>query len=122
MTKKYQLYVGLLQDIPENVEFSFYDSAKRRLFLLSTKKPSGKFAPVPRDLWGELTADESRWLLESCREVNRRWMKEHEKEAAQSANVLLDLFEEELKKEAQNAHEGENGKDQSDSGDGDVSD
>lgn len=111
MTGKYKLYVGLLQDIPGYCEFSYYDSLKRRLFLLCNRKPEGKFAPVPEDLRQHMTPDERRWLNESYREINRRWMAEHEEEAAETANVFLDILEEELKKEAEKAageNDGEN--------------
>ena len=114
MTKKYELYVGLLQDIPSYAEFSYYDSAKRRLFLLCDRKPEGKFHAVPEEIRGSMTPDERRWFNESCREINRRWMAEHEKEASDTANAFLNLFEEELKKEAQTAHEVENGESETD--------
>ena len=116
MTEKYQLYVGHLQDIPDYAEFSYYDSTKRRLFLLCDRRPDGAFAPVPHELWGELTPGEAKWLRESCREINRRWMEAHRDEAADTANAFLDLFEKELKKEARNAKEIENGGKTSESG------
>lgn len=113
--EKYQLYVGHLQDIPDYAEFSYYDSTKRRLFLLCDRRPDGKFAPVPHELWGELTPDESKWLRESCREINRRWMEAHQNEAAETANAFLDLFEKELKKEVRNAKEIKDGDETSES-------
>ena len=116
MTEKYQLYVGHLQDIPGYVEFSYYASAKRRLFLLCDRKPEGKFAPVPPEMWGDLTPDEAKWFRESCREINRRWMEAHRDEAADTANAFLDLFEKELKKEARNAKELKDGGKTSESG------
>ena len=116
MTGKYGLYVGLLQEIPDYAEFSYYDSAKRRLFLLCDRKPDGKFAPVPDELLCEMTPNERAWLNESCLALNRRWMKEHENEAAETANAFLDAFEEELEKEARKAREGQDERDAGDSG------
>ena len=116
MTEKYQLYVGHLQDIPDYAEFSYYGSVKRRLFLLCDRKPDGKFAPVPPEMWGDLTPDEAKWLRESCREINRRWVEAHRDEAADTANAFLDLFEKELKKEARNAKEIKNGGEANESG------
>ena len=57
MTEKYQLYVGILQDIPDDAEFSYYDSVKRRLFLFCDREPGGNFAPVPPELWSDLTPE-----------------------------------------------------------------
>lgn len=116
MTTKYTLYVGPLQSIPEYVEFSFYDSAKRRLFLLSEREPDGKFAPVPDELRSEMMPAEKAWLNASCLEINRRWMSAHEEEAAETANAFLDLLEEELKIEAQKAREGKDGRNADSSG------
>lgn len=115
-TGKYQLYVGHLQDIPDYAEFSYYDSVKRRLFLLSDRKPDGKFAPVPPEMWLDLTPDEGKWLRESCLALNRRWLEAHRHEAADTANAFLDLFEKELKKEARNAKEIKDGGETSESG------
>lgn len=121
MTEKYGLYVGVLQDIPSYVEFSYYDSVKRRLFLFCDRKPDGKFAPVPSDLWDRLTPDERAWLGESCLAVNRRWIRENEQDAEKTAQAFLDLLEEELKKEAQSAHEDQDGKEADGSGGEEVS-
>ena len=112
----YRLYVGLLQEIPDYAEFSYYDSAKRRLFLLCDRKPEGKFAPVPDELRSEMTPAERAWLNESCLTLNQRWLREHEAEAADTANAFLDLFEEELQKEAQKAHGVKDGRDADSSG------
>ena len=110
MTEKYQLYVGPLQEIPEYAEFSYYESTKRRLFLLCDRKPEGKFAPVPDELIGEMTPTERAWLNTSCLELNRRWMETHKEEAAETANAFLDAFEAELEIEARKARGDKDGR------------
>ena len=116
MTKKYRLYVGLLQNIPEYAEFSFYDSAKRRLLLLCDREPDGKFALVPDELYRDLIPTERAWLNASCAEINRRWLAEHRAEAEDTANAFLDAFEEELKEEARRAREVTDGRNADSSG------
>lgn len=106
---KYQLYVGYLQEIPENVEFSYYDSRKKRLFVLCDEEPTGQFVLVPEELRSEMTASEKAWLNAACIAINARWMAQHEAEAAEMANAFLDAFEEELEKEAQKAQEIDDG-------------
>lgn len=116
MTGKYKLYVGPLQEIPDYAEFSYYESAKRRLFLLCDRIPEGRFAPVPDELLGEMTPTERAWLNTSCLELNRRWMETHKEEAEETANAFLDVFEEELEKEAQKAREVKDGRNAEGSG------
>ena len=120
MTGTYKLYVGLLQEIPDYAEFSYYDSVKRRLFLLCDRKPDGHFAPVPDELVGEMTPNERTWLNASCAEINRRWMETHEDEAAETANAFLDAFEEELEKEARKARGDTDGRQTADSSGGEA--
>ena len=55
---KYLLYIGPLQDIPAGITYSYYDSNRRRMFVLAEEQPKGKFAPVPEDLLCKLDAGE----------------------------------------------------------------
>ena len=103
--EKYQLYIGALQDIPAGIEFSYYDSRRRYLFLLSDHKPEGKFKVVPENMYGELDPGERAWFNNACMVLNSRWVRAHEEEAANAANGFLALFEKELKKEAERAAE-----------------
>lgn len=100
---KIQLYIGALQDIPAGIEFSYYDSRRRYLFLLSDRKPEGKFKVVPETMYGELDPGERAWFNNACMTLNSRWVRAHEEEAADAANGFLALFEKELKKEAERA-------------------
>lgn len=100
---KFQLYIGALQEIPGGIEFSYYDSRRRYLFLLSDRKPEGKFQVVPENMYGELDPGERAWFNNACMVLNSRWVRAHEEEAADAANGFLALFEKELKKEAERA-------------------
>lgn len=103
MTGKFQLWVGPLQEIPEDVEFSYYDSRRGYLFLLTDSKPKGRFKIVTPELFGELNASERAWYDDACIKLNHRWVRAHEPEAKQKVDVFLDQFEEELKREAERA-------------------
>lgn len=103
---KYRLWVGVYQEIPETIEFSYYDSRRRYLFILSDRKPEGRFKPVTTELLGELSPGERAWFNDSCMKLNSRWLKEHETEAREKVDAFLDQFEEELKREAERAKDG----------------
>lgn len=96
-----RLYIGALQKIPDGVRFSFYDSRKNRMLILSDDDPAGTFKAVPAEMLKCLTAEERRWYNNACREINSAWLAEHRTEAERAANTLLDLFEEELIAEIQ---------------------
>lgn len=102
---KYLLYIGPLQDIPAGITYSYYDSNRRRMFVLAEEQPKGKFAPVPEDLLCKLDAGEKQWYNASCWELNQKWLLEHKEEAVEQANILLDLFAEELRAEAEKLKE-----------------
>lgn len=106
MCGKYQLWVGPLQEIPEDVEFSYYDSRRGYLFLLTDSKPKGRFKVVTPELFGELNASERAWYDTSCMKLNHRWMQEHEPEAKEKVDAFLDNFEAELKREVERAGQG----------------
>ena len=97
----YKLYVGRLSPIPDGVRYSYYDSKRGHLFLL-TDAPVGKgFAEVPEELLPRLDPGERIWYNEACRALNREWMEQHPEIAEQSANEFLDLLEEELRAEVE---------------------
>lgn len=106
---KYRLFVGPLQDVPNDVEFSCYDSRRGYLFLLTDKEPSGRFAPMTEELMGEMTDFEREWYNRSCFIINGRWVAEHEEESREQVESFLADFEAELKKEADRLKEHEDG-------------
>lgn len=106
---KYRLYIGPLQEIPQGVEYSYYDSNRRRMFVLSEDQPRGSFVPVPNELLPKMDPGERRWFNESCFAINQKWLGEHQTEAAEAANALLDRFEEELRAEAEKIKEKDDG-------------
>ena len=111
MEKKFQLWVGPLQEIPEGVEFSYYDSRRGYLFLLTDSKPKGRFKVVTPELFGELNASERAWYNDACMKLNHRWVQAHEPEAKEKVDAFLDSLEEELKREAERAGQSGRGTD-----------
>lgn len=111
-TLKYRLYVGPLQDIPEGVEFSYYDSRRGFLFVLTDHKPDGKFAPMTEELMDELTDSEWGWYNKSCFILNARWIAAHEEESKEKVESFLADFETELKREVERMKGLADGRDQ----------
>lgn len=97
---EYRLYVGPLQEVPDGVEFSYYDSRRGYLFLLTDKEPSGRFAIMTDELMSEMTDYERAWYNRSCFIINGRWVAAHEEESREQVESFLADFEAELKKEA----------------------
>lgn len=106
---KYRLYVGRLQPIPGDLEFTYYDSNRGYLFALSDHKPDGAFFPVPDELMKELTEGERTWYNASCYALMCRWTAEHEEDAEREVKAFLDRFEKELKEEASKGESGDGG-------------
>ena len=96
MTK---LYVGRLAPIPDGVKYSYYDSRRGHLFLLTDAAVGNGFAEVPEEMLSRLDAGERAWYNEACRALNREWVKAHPEIAEETAHEFLDLLEEELKAE-----------------------
>lgn len=109
MIQKYQLYIGILQEIPAGVEYSYYDSRRRRMFVLADWVPDGKFVPVPPEMLSALDPGERRWFNDSCLAINQKWLAEHHDDAMEQANALLDLFAEELQAELKKKENGDGG-------------
>ena len=95
----YKLYVGRLAPIPDGVRYSYYDSRRKHLFLLTDAAVGDGFREVPDELLPSLDAGERTWYNEACRALNREWIEAHPKEAETVANEFLDLLEEELRAE-----------------------
>lgn len=66
--ERYHLYVGRLQPIPEEVEYSFYSSKRGYLFLFTDKEPEGFAKLEPKD-YTELSMAERAWLNSCSSEV-----------------------------------------------------
>lgn len=98
---KYRLWVGPLQDVPEGIEFSFYDSRRGFLFVLSDRVPEGRFAPMTEKLMDEMSDSERSWYNRSCLVLNARWVAAHEEESRETVESFLAQFEAELKREAE---------------------
>lgn len=96
-TTGYTLYVGRYQDLPADVKYSYYDYSRGYLFVLSNRKPDGKFAELdPDNVYDEMTEREKEWFNNACLEINVDWVKEHPDETEQLALSFLDDFEKEL--------------------------
>lgn len=109
---EYRLYVGPLQEVPDGVEFSYYDSRRGYLFLLTDKEPSGRFALMTDELMSEMTDYERAWYNRSCFIINGRWVAAHEEESREQVESFLADFEAELKKEAAKIKEQEHEQDE----------
>lgn len=113
MESKYRLWVGRLQPIPGDLEFTYYDSNRGYLFALADHKPEGEFFPMPDALMNELTEGERTWYNASCYALMCRWTAEHEEDAEREVKEFLDRFEKELKEEALKGESGDGGDEES---------
>lgn len=95
--EKYRLYVGRLQPIPEDVEFSFYSSKRGYLFLFTkTELPDG-FALLDLEHYNELSAEEKAWLESSYARIAYEWLKTHKPSDEEVLMNFLDDVEDRLK-------------------------
>ena len=89
--ENYNLYVGRLQPIPEDAEFSFYSSKRGYMFLFTKSKPTEGFAPLDREHYDELSVEEKAWLESAYTSIAYEWLKTHK---PTDEEVLMNFFDE----------------------------
>lgn len=99
--KKYRLYAGLVQDIPQGVKYSCIPSHHQYLLIYADTPPEPKENFILQDEAVEVTLnrEEKSWLTACKLEINTQVMREREKEYSSALNSFLDILEEELNKE-----------------------
>lgn len=99
--QKYQLYAGKIQDIPAGVKYSLVPTHHQYLLIYTDIDPKELkgFVAIDDGIM-YLNAQERAWLAKSKTEINVEYLHEHE-EYLDYMNQFLDVFEQELKAEAE---------------------
>ena len=95
--EKYKLYVGRLQPIPEDAEFSFYSSKRGYLFVFTKMEQPEGFPLLDNDHYDELSAEEKAWLESSYSRIAYEWLKTHKPNEEEVLMNFLDDVEDRLK-------------------------
>lgn len=104
---KYELYVGRVQPIPENIKYCFLNPAKNRILVYTDIEMPNEFVKIPLEMQSQLGAEEKRWLLQSKMTVNAKHITQNSAEYEKVLDKFIDEFERELKIEAEKAKGGE---------------
>lgn len=101
--RKYSLYVGELQKLPDDIRFSYYNAEHKYLLLYTDKKPSGDFIDADdKMLYDSLNPDEKIWLAACKTTLMVDYMKETAQNTSKSLSDFANILEVELKKEIKN--------------------
>lgn len=98
---KYNLYVSEVSTaIPIGVKYSLVPNHHQYRLLYTDKALTAKdgFAIIPPNT--QLNRQERAWLFQSKVAVNAEYLKKSEQDYAAAMSAFLDVFEQELKKEA----------------------
>ena len=116
--KDYRLYVGRLQEIPEEVKYSFYSSRRGYLFLYTDVKMPDSFVEIDPSHCVELSTEERKWLNDVVGAIVLAWASNNTLSEEELLNSYFDDVErrleavrEELMKGNENERDGaDNGK------------
>lgn len=116
--KDYRLYVGRLQEIPEEVKYSFYSSRRGYLFLYTDVKMPDSFVEIDPSHYVELSTEERKWLNDVVGAIVLAWASNNTLSEEELLNSYFDDVErrleavrEELMKGNENERDGaDNGK------------
>lgn len=98
--KKYKLYAGKVQNVPENVKYSLVPSHCQYLLIYTDQEPLEKSKFVEIDETNvKLNTQEREWLFQSKLYINAQHLKEREREYVDAFNNFFDVLEQELQKE-----------------------
>lgn len=101
---EYKLYVGKLQELPEGVKYSYYNSSHEYILIYTDLKlDATKFYTVDDSLLCKLNSQERSWLQQAVVTVNAAYIRQNRNKVIDLLERLLDKYEEELKKEQANA-------------------
>lgn len=114
----YRLYVGRLQEIPEEVKYSFYSSRRGYLFLYTDMKMPDSFVEIDPSHYVEMSAEERKWLNDVVGAIVLAWASNNTLSEEELLNSYFDDVErrleavrEELMKGNENERDGaDNGK------------
>ena len=98
---KYRIYIGALQDVPNGIEFSYWNGKSAYMLVASEKKPGEGFKRLKESLYYELCADEQEWIFETQAVINARYIESHQADYLLFADDFIESFEKELRKEAE---------------------
>lgn len=95
--KKYTLYIGKIQNVPQNVKYAFYNETYQYILIYTAEMPTeGDFKPIPEDLHGKLTDKEKSWLFAVKTTINAEYIKSNMKNLNSSVEDFIRAFEEQL--------------------------
>lgn len=99
--KKYRLYAGLVQDIPQGVKYSCIPSHHQYLLIYADTPPEQKENFILQDeaVEATLNREEKSWLTACKLEINTQAMREREKEYSSALMDYFDKVEEALKEQ-----------------------
>ena len=93
---EYKLYIGKLQNIPEDVKYYFYNDTNYYILLFTDKEiKTGDFREIKKGLWDNLQPNEKMWLTSAKLSINAEYTKEN----ISSFGKLLDDFNKEFEKQ-----------------------
>lgn len=117
--KKYRLYAGFIQDIPQGVKYSCIPSHHQYLLVYTDIPLAEKDGFILQDENAEmsLNREEKLWLAACKLDVNTKVMREREKEYSSALMDYFDKVEDILKEKRQKETEKENDVKQQEAGD-----
>ena len=115
--ERYRVYVGTIQNVSEKIKYSCCDPSMARMLIFASKKPDGDFRVMKAKEQQTLSEREKSWLGKARLEVAFNNTSEAAKSLAFSMDQLMDVLEEELKREKEAMNDGDKEKaEQSESG------
>ncbi len=101
----YKLYATKKGEIPDGVEFSLRPCNTKYLLVFTDKELGAPFVEIPPET--KLTEQERQFVMSCKLTINKRYLKEHQKEYADVLTEFLDKFEQELESASEKSDGGE---------------
>ncbi len=108
--RAYRVYVGAIQGVAKKIQYSFCDPKMARVLVFSQTKPEGDFRVMKEAEQQTLSRREQAWLSNSRLCVAMKNASKSAEEAAQDMNRLMDILEQELKREKEALTDGNEAK------------
>ena len=106
---KYCLYIGKIQNIPEEAKYTYYNSDNQYILLFMDKKPKiGDFRLVPAKLHKDLTTEEKKWLTSIKLLINAEYIRQNSDKFGKVLEQFADELEKQLKIEKEKADKAKN--------------
>ena len=103
--EKYRLYVGEYCQVNEKTKYSFYDPTTSRMLAFAKSKPGADFRVMKEADQKHLSTRERLWLSRTRLSVAMSNTSQSANELAHNMNKLMDVLEEELRKEREALNE-----------------